>query len=141
MRKPIIIIIAILIIVVLGLAIWWFLSATPSNDTTNSGSTQSPATVSTPETTPTLTIVFTDTGFERENYSVKTGDTILVKNTASIDVEFSSDEHPSHTDNPELNMRVLKPGEQGTVTPRNPGTWGIHDHEHAQFTTTLTVTE
>ena len=88
-----------------------------------------------------ITIVFTDDGFEQQSYTVAAGQTVTVKNQSSIEVEFSSDEHPTHTDNPELNMDVLDPGEQGTFTPDRAGEWGIHDHEHPEFTTTLTVTD
>ncbi len=87
------------------------------------------------------TIVFTDNGFSPQNYTVKKGQAVTVKNTSSSDVQFSSDDHPAHTDDPELNMSVLKPGESGTFTPPRAGTHGFHDHLQDQFTGTLVVTD
>lgn len=145
MPKPLITIIVIVIIALTGFGTWWFVTSQPAQQsTTSENSTTTPETSQTTPTTDTsagITIVFTSNGFEKQNYSVAKGQTVAVKNNSNIVVEFSSDEHPTHTDNPELNMDVLQPGQQGTFTPERTGTWGIHDHEHPEFTTTLTVTE
>jgi plastocyanin len=89
-----------------------------------------------------IAIVFTDKGFEKSSYTVKAGQTVTVKNqSSSLQVQFSSDDHPTHTKNPELNMDILSPGEEDTITPQHVGSWGIHDHQHPEFTTTLVVTQ
>ena len=84
-------------------------------------------------------IVFTDDGFEKTSYKVKSGGEVTVKNNSSSELQFSSDDHPSHHDNEELNLTVLAAGESSTFTPESSGTWGIHDHLRSQFTSTLTV--
>jgi hypothetical protein len=144
MPKPLIIVLSVVIIALGGLGTWWFLSAQPNEPAETTGSststTQTPPPASTAEEPVTgVLIVFTDSGFERQNYTVPSGETVTVKNESSMVVEFSSDEHPTHTDNPELNMDALQPGQQDTFTPTRTGEWGIHDHEHPEFTTTLTV--
>lgn len=144
MPKPLIAIIAVVIIVLGGLGTWWFLTAQPTGAPEDPASTpptsQSPASTA-EEITTGIIIVFTDDGFERPDYTVPAGETVTVKNESSMVVEFTSDEHPTHTDNPELNMGVLQPGQQSTITPQRAGEWGIHDHEHPEFTATLTVIE
>lgn len=145
MPKPLVAIITIFVIVLVGAGAWWFLTAQPTQTTETRTSTST-----TPETQQPapatneiagITIVFTDDGFEQQNYTVAAGQTVTVKNESSITVEFSSDDHPTHRDNPELNMDALDPGEQGSFTPDRAGKWGIHDHEHPEFTTTLTITD
>lgn len=113
-----------------------------SEDATNSSQSpaQTPAENESSESASGITIVFTDNGFEQTTYTVAAGQTVTVKNNSSMSVQFSSDDHPIHTDNPELNMSDLGPGEEASITPQNAGSWGIHDHDHPEFTTTLTVT-
>lgn len=84
-------------------------------------------------------IVFTNDGFERQSYTSKAGEAVTVRNDSDIDLEFSSDDHPTHRDNPELNMDVLGAGESGTFTPDGAGTYEFHDHINDQYTGTLTV--
>lgn len=148
MRKPVAISITVIIIVVLliGLFAWWYAAAqkaaAPAPSNTEQSTTETPPSDDVAEApNEGITIVFTNSGFEDSSYMVKAGQTVTVKNDSSMEVEFSSDEHPTHTDNPELNMEDLQPGETQTFTPENAGTWGIHDHRHAQYTTTLIVTE
>lgn len=85
------------------------------------------------------TIRFTDEGFDKSEYTSKAGEAVTVKNESSVDVEFSSDDHPTHRENPELNMETLAPGESGTFTPPGAGTYAFHDHINDQYTGTLVV--
>ena len=55
------------------------------------------------------TIVFTDSGFTQETYTYPADSAIKVHNQSKKNLEFSSDDHPTHKDTPELNMKVLKP--------------------------------
>lgn len=87
----------------------------------------------------TTTITYTNSGFSPATYTVKTGDTVTVENKSSHDLQFSSDNHPTHTAEPELNMNVLRPGESGTFTVTKAGTWGFHNHLDAQHTGELVV--
>lgn len=142
MRKQTAIIISIAIILI-ALATWWIVSAASHNADTEAAPTSSTQTTDEPaaisDTPSALTIVFTDDGFEQDSYSVGAGQVVTVVNRSSIDMEFSSDDHPSHRDNPELNMNSLAPGEEISFTPRSEGEWGIHDHLNPRYTTTLVV--
>ncbi len=84
-------------------------------------------------------ITFTDKGFDKTTYRSKSGEAVTVKNASSMDMQFSSDDHPSHLENQELNLDVMGPGETATFTPASTGTYGFHDHIEEQFTGTLIV--
>lgn len=143
MPKYVLVIISLFVAILVGLGVWWLVAAQPAGAPATNQTTQTPQgeQSQSPNNPSSTTIVFNNNGFEQQNYTVTAGQTVTVKNLSSIAVEFSSDEHPVHTDNPELNLQPLQPGEEANFTPENPGTWGIHDHEHPEFTTTLTVTE
>lgn len=91
--------------------------------------------------TAAVTIVFTDQGFEKSSYTVKKGQTVEVKNQSNTQLQFSSDSHPTHTEETELNLAVLQPGQSSTFMPTEAGEHGFHDHIQSQFTGVLTVTE
>ncbi len=84
-------------------------------------------------------ITFTDNGFDKATYTFPAGKVITVKNNSSMDLQFSSDDHPTHRDHTELNMDVLGAGESGTFTPLGKGTYGFHDHINDQFEGTLVI--
>lgn len=86
-----------------------------------------------------LTITFTDDGFDEDRYTVSAGETVAVVNQSSSSMEFSSDDHPTHRENSEINLPVVGSGETITFVPETPGEFGVHDHIRAQFTTTLVV--
>ncbi len=75
-----------------------------------------------------VTINYTNAGFPSETFMVKAGGTVTVKNNSDHDLEFSSGSHPTHTDEPELNMDVLRPGESGSFKVTKVGTWSFHNH-------------
>ncbi|HEY1085205.1 MAG TPA: cupredoxin domain-containing protein [Candidatus Saccharimonadales bacterium] len=81
------------------------------------------------------------TGFEPNSYDVKKGQKVTVKNESNQPVQFSSDDHPAHTDETELNLPVLQPGESASFTPSRVGEWGFHDHLNDNFVGLLKVTE
>ena len=91
--------------------------------------------------TEVVIIVFTENGFTPNEYIVKAGQPVTVTNNSNGQLQFSSDDHPAHTDETELNLPVLEPGKSATFTPSQVGTWGFHDHLNAQYTGTLTVVE
>lgn len=112
-------------------------AATTTQETTTS-TTESQ--IMTPTSTGT-TITYTDNGFSPSSYTAKVGSTITVINNSKMDLEFSSDDHPAHTDYTELNMGTQKPGESVTFNVSKTGSWGFHDHLHAEYTGTLVVNE
>jgi S-adenosylmethionine:diacylglycerol 3-amino-3-carboxypropyl transferase len=56
-----------------------------------------------------------------------------------MNMQFSSANHPTHREDPEINMEMLAPGETGTFTPTTKGSHPFHDHINAQYTSTLVV--
>jgi plastocyanin len=88
-----------------------------------------------------IVINYTDNGFDPSTLEVSVGDVVKVVNDSSSPLQFSSDEHPVHTDNPELNMTTLQPGENGSITITQSGEWGIHNHTRPEHMATLNVIE
>lgn len=86
-----------------------------------------------------VVIKYTDSGFEPSAIAAKKGDTLRVENESSGSLEFSSDDHPMHTDNPELNMSPLASGESGVLVLTRSGEWGIHNHVKDEDTAYITV--
>jgi plastocyanin len=87
------------------------------------------------------TISATNDGFAPNTVTIKKGQSIKIVNNSSSDIEFSSADHPTHLEDPELNMETLKPSESGVVTPENVGTHGYHDHLNSGHTGKIVVTE
>lgn len=114
---------------------------------TNSSTTQSqPAQASDTSNTTTQpetaapTITYTSSGFSPSSITVKRGDAITIKNNSSQTVEFYSDDHPTHTKNPELNIGTVGPGGTSmTFMLNTSGTWGYHNHLNSSQTGTIVV--
>lgn len=87
-----------------------------------------------------MAITYTNAGFEPHDITVKKGTVITVTNSSSHSVQFSSNDHPAHTENTEMNMATLAPGESDSYTASRTGTWGFHDHIDESKTGTVTVT-
>lgn len=117
MRKTVAVIAAVVgVLLVLGL-FWWINREDNLEDQAVFGNT----------------IVYRDSGFSPAVLRAPSGTRITVENESSRNLEFSSDPHPSHTDNPGLNTNVVEPGEDVTFTVTRRGTWGYHDHLHPSY--------
>lgn len=90
-------------------------------------------------TNTSITIVYTNSGFSPNSYTVKAGSTVKVENKSSSSLQFSSADHPTHREETELNLAAVEPGGSITFTPTKTGTWGFHDHLNASNTGTLIV--
>jgi len=118
-----------------------------TNNTTKSqpsGSTSSTSKGESASTTPPPAqaagvITYSNNGFSPQTLSVKSGDTVTIKNTSSNSLQFNSAVHPQHTDNPELNVGVVAAGESQTLKVTTKGTIGYHNHLNPGDTGTLTV--
>lgn len=144
------IVVAIVLLLGVGAAVY-ALTMQPEKSTTEStgsstSSDSSSDTTEDPDTSVSNTegditqITFRDDGFVKPVMTVKAGSTVRVANQSSMDLEFSSADHPTHLEEPALNMDVLAAGESGTFTaPTEPGEYGFHDHLNDQFTGTLVV--
>jgi plastocyanin len=91
-----------------------------------SDSPTSPGTNTTKEAAATIT--FDGKGFSPASVTVKAGDTIRITNSSSDPLSFNSDPHPTHTDEPELNVGDVSTGSSQTFTVTKSGTWGYHNH-------------
>jgi plastocyanin len=111
---------------------------------TTSTSQQTPASSDTEPTNDeeqavAATITYTDSGFEPSSLTVKSGDAIRVENKSSRSLSFNSDDHPSHTEQGELNVGNVSPGSSRVFTVTTKGTWGFHNHDNASHTGSLRV--
>lgn len=112
--------------------------ASDTEDSQTVDSTEDPEVGDGADTLPT--IVFTDDGFAESTYTVSKGQDVTVENNSSMSLEFSSDDHPTHLDEPSLNTSRIEPGESTTFTaPSEAGEYGFHDHINDQFTGVLVV--
>jgi plastocyanin len=146
-KKATIWVIILLILVAAGGA--WVYFATKPSETANNEKTDT--TKNTEENSPPVnnetgqetaaTITATNDGFTPNTVTVKKGQSIKVVNDSSSPIEFSSADHPTHLQDPELNMSELQPGESGTITVTNAGTHGYHDHQNPSHTGKIIVTE
>lgn len=85
------------------------------------------------------TITYDGTSFQTSSNSVTSGSLIKVINQSDSDLDFDSDPHPVHTDNPELNVGDIPAGESKTIKLTTKGTWGFHNHLDASQQGKITV--
>ena len=122
MKKVLFVVVAI---VVVGGGIFWLMQGSDSDKAKNAQEG--------------TTITYTDNGFSPDSLRVASGTEVTIKNNSAGDLQFSSDVHPEHTENAELNTATVGPGENITITPTDKGTWGYHDHLHSDRIGTIIV--
>ncbi len=113
-------------------------SPSPSPATTAS-SPASPLASASPAAKTQPTIAYDGNMFIPNQTTVKAGETITFINKSSKVVDPNSDNHPAHTDNSELNVGKLEPGQSKTVTATKKGSFGLHNHLNPAQTTRVTV--
>lgn len=136
----------VVILVVTGFVVYTLQASSNNTGIDQSQSSEIPdSNVTSEEAAPNpserMTITFTDAGFQPRDLTVTKGTVITVKNESSKQVEFSSDDHPTHRDNTEMNLKVLAPGEADSFTASQAGEWSYHDHIDDSLTGTIKVTE
>ena len=114
-------------------------SGSATNTTTNAPASQSPNANTNTSATAAATITFTGDMFTPSVTTVKAGSTVQVTNKSSLPLQFDSDPHPTHTDEPELNIDEVSPGQSKTFKVTKTGHWGFHDHLNPSITGTLDV--
>lgn len=122
MKKAVIIIVAVVLLGVIG----WFIFMRDKSDSKQSSTntTQSEDSAAAGQSV----ITYTDEGFNPATLTVAAGTTVTITNESSEELDLSSDKHPVHTDNPELNQNTLTPGDSETFKVTKTGTWGYHNH-------------
>lgn len=73
-------------------------------------------------------VTYDGSSFSPAQITLKAGQTLTFKNTASMAVVVDSNPHPVHTDDPELNVGSIAAGQSQTVTLNKTGSFGIHNH-------------
>lgn len=133
-RKIAIIIVAVVII---GAGAYFLMRQNSTTTTTTNTPTSTSSATDTQAVAATIT--YTDNGFLPQTVTVKSGQTVAIKNEASSDMQFDSDPHPIHTTDPELNIDVVAPGEVKTFTVTKAGTFGYHNHLNPSQTGKIVV--
>lgn len=147
MNKLVILVVIVVLAGIGGVLALTKKSSAPSSSENSSTQEQSPAPSQEQPTNnseaanagETATITYTNNGFSPANLSVKAGTKITVKNDSSSTLQFDSDPHPQHTDNPELNAGNIDSGESKTFTVTKTGSHGFHNHLRSSDTGILTV--
>lgn len=135
------VVIAIAVVVIAGGAIFIQARGNDKKDdtstattTTNSGSSSSStenetsSAKTTDSTDVAMTITYDGSSFNVSPSSIKSGENVKITNNSNDQLDFDSDPHPTHTDNPELNAGDIEPGQSKTITLTTKGTWGFHNH-------------
>ena len=139
------IIAAIVIVLLLGGAYVVFLHKNTSNSnapsTITNAANQSATGSNEPasNTAVAATITFNGNGFSPAVTIVKAGDTIKIVNSSSTPMQLDSDPHPTHTDEPELNVGEVDAGKSATFVLTKVGSWGYHDHLNPSLTGRINV--
>lgn len=110
----------------------------PASATTDTTPALQPSTDTTAKE-PAVTITYTDAGFSPAHVTVKSGDVVRMVNNSSHAAQFSSDPHPVHTKDTDLNQQTVAPGGSQTFVVTKKGTYGFHDHLDATKTGTITI--
>ena len=116
-------------------------STTAPNSDKNQADTSERTNDAAPTPSERMMITYKDNGFEPSDLTVKKGTVITVKNESGHTMQFASNDHPAHRDNPEMNIKTLAPGESDSYTATAVGTWGFHNHFDENQTGNITVTE
>lgn len=120
MNKKVIIGAVILVVIIGG---YFVLHKTPASTPTAASSTASGT-----SQTSAATITYANNGFGPSPIMVKSGDTVTVNNTSSVELQLESDPHPIHTDDIDLNVGLVSAGQTKTFTVTQKGTFGFHNH-------------
>lgn len=78
-------------------------------------------------------------GYNLKDITVKMGDTVTFENTDNANHTVSSDNHPTHTLYPVVNLGLIKPGEKKSATFDMVGKFTFHDHLNPSLTGSVTV--
>jgi plastocyanin len=84
-----------------------------------------------------VVVRLTASGFEPQQVTITVGQTVVF--VTDIKARISSDPHPIHTSDQELNLPETQPGESIRVTPTKTGTFGIHNHLDSSQKMTINV--
>lgn len=73
------------------------------------------------------TITYTGKDFEPNLATISANSTVRIRNRSVRVLQFVSDPYPTQSDEPELNVGTLNPGDSKTFYITQKGTWGYHN--------------
>lgn len=116
-------------------------SPTPQSPTSTPTSPPASETTSPTSQTPSSkAVTYTASGFSPQSLTIKTGDTVVFKNTSGSDFWPASGPHPAHTNYPEFDAKkAISTGESYLFTFTRTGSWKYHNHLNPSLTGTITV--
>lgn len=142
------VLIAGVVIIVLALAGWFLLKPqnqsvppAPSDVTSTPTPTQSPTPTATAEAMmeEKNLVTISSSGFSPKKITIKVGGSVTWVNSDTQDHTVNSSPHPTHTDNPFLNLGLIRPGEKKSLTFDKAGTYKYHDHLNPSLNGSVTV--
>jgi plastocyanin len=139
MNNTLKIILAIIGVIIIAGAVWLLTSNKTAESPSTPDSTQNTNSSNNDNNKATVTITYTSSGFTPPSITIKSGQAVKIVNNSDKVMQFASNDHPVHTDNPELNAGDILPGESSTITLTTKGEWGYHDHYDAAKGGTITV--
>lgn len=128
-KKIIIAVVAVVVIVAGAAVAGKLLSDDTSNGTTNTPTTgDNSGSIEISEDEVAATITYKDGAFSPASVTVPSGSAVRIVNESDEDVAPSSNNHPEHTENSEVNFPDIAPGQTATMVVTEKGTWGMHNH-------------
>jgi plastocyanin len=138
MRRVLLAIGVIVVLVIVGLVLAGNRdNSSPSPSVQPTASTQAQASESPSQSAATIT--YDSSGFHPDSTTVKSGDSVTFVNKSSAEIQVDSNPHPVHTDDTDLNVGSIAPGQSVTVTLTKKGTFGLHNHLSPGNTTKITI--
>lgn len=135
--------VAVIVVVAVGGAFLFLDSKTsapaPSNTQPQNETSNVEPTKASDSTSAAAVITYSNGSFSPANLTVKSGDTVEIKNDSNRPLQFDSDPHPAHTDDVELNIGLIAAGQSKKFTLTNKGTWGYHNHLNSSESGKVTV--
>lgn len=119
-----------------GGGVYWFVirDTSPATDLNKNSKP-----ITTTEAIKATFISYTDDGFEPAEYFGVVGKSFTIQNDSYSELDFESDDHPTHTKNKEFNIGIIKPGENKTIELTKDGEWGFHNHNNSSHVGKITV--
>jgi plastocyanin len=86
-------------------------------------------------------VIYANDMFDPATVTVKKGDTVKFVNQGASQAKIESDPHPTHLDNPDLNLGLLDIGKSLSVIMNKVGTWKYHNDLNTTERGEIIVTE
>lgn len=146
------VVVAVVILIILGVGLYAGMKvikkvmrtlspeATPAVTQTITPSAVSSTTAATTSATQSTTMVsITSNSFSPKTVTIKIGETVSWTNNDSVNHTVNSAVHPTHQVYPLLNLGLIQPGSQKSLTFPTAGTYQYHDHLNPSLTGTVVV--